>query len=103
MQNFQRPAHMCQVKVCAYRCTDRLHLLQGDAVQPSGRPENIWASTDGIISHRVADLDAEIARLTGLRDLLSAAIAPAAAPAPARPAPEDRVQTARPGKGIGVP
>ncbi|TDU02569.1 DNA-binding transcriptional MerR regulator [Streptomyces sp. 846.5] len=59
-----------------HRCADRLHLCPGDALPSSGRPEGICSSTDGIISRRLAAIDTEIARLTGLRELLSAAIAP---------------------------
>jgi MerR family copper efflux transcriptional regulator len=60
-----------------HRCADRLHLLTGDTLPPSGRPEGLCSSTDGIISRRLAVLDAEIARLTGLREMLAAAIDPA--------------------------
>ena len=71
-----------------HRCADRLYLLTGDTLPPSGRPGTLCTSTDGIISHRLAVLDAEIARLTRLRELLAAAIDPA----PPRPdrAPDER-------------
>ncbi|MEY9841017.1 hypothetical protein [Streptacidiphilus sp. EB103A] len=64
------------MRSCLTVCADRLHLCPGDALPPSGHPEGICTSSDGIISRRLAAIDAEIARLTGLRELLSAAVAP---------------------------
>ncbi|MCP9952085.1 MULTISPECIES: MerR family transcriptional regulator [Actinomadura] len=50
-------------------CADRLHLLDGDALPPYDSPA---CAQSGIARRRLAVLDAEIARLTGLRDRLAA-------------------------------
>ncbi|GGT68991.1 MerR family transcriptional regulator [Actinomadura citrea] len=66
-------------------CADRLDLLDGDALPPYGGPG--CAGSAGVARRRLAVLDAEIARLTVLRDALAtqiggtdAAGAPAAGP-----------------------
>jgi MerR family transcriptional regulator, copper efflux regulator len=63
-------------------CADRLDLLEGDTLPPYGGP-GACASPTGIVQRRIAALDAEIARLTALRDQLAARITE---PAPASPA-----------------
>ncbi|WP_433475644.1 MerR family transcriptional regulator [Spirillospora sp. CA-142024] len=50
-------------------CADRLHLLDGDALPPYDGPA---CPRTGIAHRRLAVLDAEIARLTTLRDRLAA-------------------------------
>ncbi|MEU7910551.1 MerR family transcriptional regulator [Microbispora bryophytorum] len=65
------------------RCADRLDLLEGDTLPPYGSPgcsgdagdESGGGSGSGIVQHRIAVLDAEIARLTDLRDRLASAVA----------------------------
>jgi DNA-binding transcriptional MerR regulator len=54
-------------------CADRLDLLEGDTLPPYGGP-GACASPTGIVQRRIAALDAEIARLTGIRDQLAARI-----------------------------
>lgn len=54
-------------------CADRLDLLEGDTLPPYGGP-GVCAAGGGIAQRRVAALDAEIARLTALRDQLAARI-----------------------------
>jgi MerR family transcriptional regulator, copper efflux regulator len=56
------------------RCADRLHLLEGDAVPSCGGPGGACSQASPVIQHRLAVLDAEIARLTGLRDQLAARV-----------------------------
>jgi MerR family transcriptional regulator, copper efflux regulator len=63
-------------------CADRLDLLEGGTLPPYGGP-GACASPTGIVQRRIAALDAEIARLTALRDQLAARITE---PAPASPA-----------------
>jgi DNA-binding transcriptional MerR regulator len=53
-------------------CADRLHLLEGDALPRYGDPSGVCSSTSGVVERRLAALDAEIARLTRLRDELAA-------------------------------
>ncbi|WP_182908327.1 MerR family transcriptional regulator [Microbispora sp. H13382] len=55
------------------RCADRLDLLEGDTLPPYGSPGCSGGS--GVVQHRIAALDAEIARLTDLRDRLASAVA----------------------------
>ncbi|MEU7695020.1 MerR family transcriptional regulator [Microbispora sp. SCL1-1] len=66
------------------RCADRLHLLEGDTLPPYGSPGcsgNGDGNGDGsgggrrVVQRRIAALDAEIARLTDLRNRLASAIA----------------------------
>ena len=52
-------------------CADRLDLLEGDVLPPYGRP-GACAGPTGIVARRIATLNAEIARLTTLRDQLAA-------------------------------
>jgi DNA-binding transcriptional MerR regulator len=54
-------------------CADRLDLLEGDMLPPYGGP-GACAKPTGIVERRIAALDAEIARLTVLRDQLAARI-----------------------------
>jgi MerR family transcriptional regulator, copper efflux regulator len=54
-------------------CADRLDLLEGDTLPPYRGP-GACASPTGIVQRRIAALDAEIARLTTLRDQLAARI-----------------------------
>jgi MerR family copper efflux transcriptional regulator len=54
-------------------CADRLDLLEGDTLPPYGGP-GACASPTGIVQRRIAALDAEIARLTTLRDQLATRI-----------------------------
>ncbi|MEU8118838.1 MerR family transcriptional regulator [Spirillospora sp. NPDC049024] len=68
-------------------CADRLDLLDGDALPPYGGPG--CTRSAGVARRRLDVLDAEIARLTELRDALAAQIgeaqaSPAAAPAGGR-------------------
>jgi len=68
---------------------DRLDLLEGDTLPPYGEP-GACATPTGIVQRRIAALDAEIARLTALRDQLATRIGadhashltPTAKPAP---------------------
>ncbi|MEU7886097.1 MerR family transcriptional regulator [Microbispora bryophytorum] len=64
------------------RCADRLDLLEGDTLPPYGSPGCSGGSAggesgggSGIVQRRIAVLDAEIARLTDLRDRLASAVA----------------------------
>ncbi|GIE88571.1 MerR family transcriptional regulator [Actinoplanes regularis] len=57
-------------------CADRLDLLDGDSLPPHGGP-GACARPTGVVNRRIAAMDAEIARLTLLRDQLAATIAPA--------------------------
>ncbi|MEV4296195.1 MerR family transcriptional regulator [Microbispora rosea] len=58
------------------RCADRLDLLEGDALPPYGGPGCTGGgSGSGVVQRRIAALDAEIARLTDLRDRLASAVA----------------------------
>jgi DNA-binding transcriptional MerR regulator len=54
-------------------CADRLDLLDGDTLPPYQGP-GPCARPTGIAHRRIAALDAEIARLTALRDQLAARI-----------------------------
>ncbi|BCJ47925.1 MerR family transcriptional regulator [Actinoplanes ianthinogenes] len=54
-------------------CADRLDLLEDDQLPPYGGP-GTCARPAGIVNRRIAALDAEIARLSGLRDRLAARI-----------------------------
>ncbi|GGO06893.1 hypothetical protein GCM10010116_13730 [Microbispora rosea subsp. aerata] len=54
------------------RCADRLDLLEGDTLPPYGSP---GCTGSGVVQRRIAALDAEIARLTEVRDRLAASIA----------------------------
>lgn len=54
-------------------CADRLDLLEGDTLPPYGGP-GTCARPTGIVARRLATLDAQIARLTALRDQLAARI-----------------------------
>ncbi|HET6502199.1 MAG TPA: MerR family transcriptional regulator [Amycolatopsis sp.] len=51
-------------------CADRLHLLEGDALPDYGAGG--CAQKSGVVERRIAALDAEISRLTRLRDQLAA-------------------------------
>ncbi|CAO5158967.1 DNA-binding transcriptional regulator, MerR family [Frankia sp. AiPs1] len=53
-------------------CADRLHLLEGDTLPRYGDPRGVCSSTSGVVERRLKALDAEIARLTKLRDELAA-------------------------------
>lgn len=65
-------------------CADRLDLLDGDALPPYGGPG--CTRSTGVARRRLAVLDADIARLTELRDALAARIGDAAdEPPPAAP------------------
>ncbi|MEU8274196.1 MerR family transcriptional regulator [Microbispora bryophytorum] len=69
------------------RCADRLDLLESDTLPPYGSPGCSGGAGDesgggsgsgggrGIVQRRIAVLDAEIARLTDLRDRLASAVA----------------------------
>ncbi|KAB8186626.1 MerR family transcriptional regulator [Microbispora catharanthi] len=59
------------------RCADRLDLLEGDTLPPYGSPgcSGGSGSGSGVVQRRIAALDAEIARLTDLRDRLASAVA----------------------------
>jgi MerR family copper efflux transcriptional regulator len=52
-------------------CADRLHLLEGDRLPAYGEP-GACAKATGVASRRIATLNAEISRLTQLRDRLAA-------------------------------
>jgi MerR family transcriptional regulator, copper efflux regulator len=54
-------------------CSDRLDLLEDDTLPPYGEP-GACARPTGIAHRRLATLDAEIARLTALRNRLAARI-----------------------------
>ena len=54
-------------------CADRLDLLEGDTLPPYGGP-GACATPTGVARRRIAALDAEIGRLTALRDQLAARI-----------------------------
>jgi MerR family transcriptional regulator, copper efflux regulator len=54
-------------------CADRLDLLEGDTLPSYGEP-GACATPTGIVQRRIAALDAEIARLTALRDQLATRI-----------------------------
>ncbi|MFD9735299.1 MerR family transcriptional regulator [Umezawaea sp. NPDC059074] len=49
-------------------CADRLHLLEDDVLPRYG--EGVCTRTSGVVERRIAALDAEIGRLTALRDRL---------------------------------
>lgn len=51
-------------------CADRLHLLDGDTLPLRGGPD--CSTANGVVDRRLATLDAEIARLSRLRDELAA-------------------------------
>ncbi|GAA1020809.1 MerR family transcriptional regulator [Acrocarpospora pleiomorpha] len=51
-------------------CADRLHLLDGDKLPPRAGPGCSMAS--GVVERRLAALDAEIARLSRVREQLAA-------------------------------
>ncbi|SNT64608.1 MerR, DNA binding [Streptosporangium subroseum] len=51
-------------------CADRLQLLDGDTLPPRGGPGCSMAS--GVVQRRLAALDAEITRLSRVRDQLAA-------------------------------
>ncbi|HEY7484665.1 MAG TPA: MerR family transcriptional regulator [Streptosporangiaceae bacterium] len=55
-------------------CADRLDLVDGDTLPPYGGPDHCAPST-GVVERRLAVLDAEIARLTDLRERLAARVA----------------------------
>lgn len=62
------------------RCADRLHLLEGDTLPPYGSPGcsgngDGSGGSSGVVQRRIAVLDAEIARLTDLRNRLASAVA----------------------------
>ncbi|MEU6425813.1 MerR family transcriptional regulator [Microbispora sp. NPDC046973] len=61
------------------RCADRLDLLEGDTLPPYGSPgcsgDSGGRAGSGVVQRRIAALDAEIARLTDLRDRLASAVA----------------------------
>lgn len=50
-------------------CADRLHLLQGDTLPPRGGP---GCTMSGVVERRLAAFDAEISRLSELREQLAA-------------------------------
>jgi DNA-binding transcriptional MerR regulator len=54
-------------------CAERLDLLEGDSLPPYGGP-GACAKPAGIAARRIATLNAEITRLTTLRDQLAARI-----------------------------
>ena len=54
-------------------CADRLDLLEGDSLPPYRGP-GACARPTGIVERRLAVLDAEIARLTRLREQLAARV-----------------------------
>lgn len=54
-------------------CADRLDLLEDDTLPPYGGP-GACSTPTGVVRRRLAVLDAEIERLTGLRDSLAARI-----------------------------
>lgn len=54
-------------------CADRLDLLEGDTLPPDGGP-GACARPTGIARRRITAFDAEIARLSALRDQLAARI-----------------------------
>jgi MerR family copper efflux transcriptional regulator len=58
-------------------CADRLHLIEGDSLPDYGRP-GACAQTTGVARRRLAALDAEIERLTRLRDGLASRLGPRA-------------------------
>jgi DNA-binding transcriptional MerR regulator len=60
-------------------CADRLDRLDGDALPPYGGPQ--CGRSTGVATRRLAALDAEVARLTVLRDQLAAQIGAATPPA----------------------
>lgn len=74
-------------------CADRLVLVEGDTLPPYGGP-GACANPTGIVQRRIAALDAEIARLTALRDQLAARISAQPA-AGSRARPENGLSTAR--------
>ncbi|MET8142550.1 MerR family transcriptional regulator [Sphaerisporangium sp. NPDC005288] len=51
------------------RCADRLHLLEGGRLPARGAPG--CTASSGVVERRLAVLDAEISRLTHLRDQLA--------------------------------
>ncbi|GAA0981204.1 MerR family transcriptional regulator [Acrocarpospora macrocephala] len=51
-------------------CADRLELLDGDTLPPRGGPGCTMSS--GVVERRIAALDAEIARLSQVREQLAA-------------------------------
>ncbi|WP_169951956.1 MerR family transcriptional regulator [Microbispora sp. H11081] len=59
------------------RCADRLDLLEGDTLPPYDSPGCSGGSGvgSGVARRRIAALDAEIARLTELRNRLASAVA----------------------------
>ncbi|MCM3886876.1 MerR family transcriptional regulator [Frankia sp. R82] len=57
-------------------CADRLHLLEGDTLPRHGDPGGVCSAASGVVQRRLAALDAEIARLTTLRNELAARSAP---------------------------
>ncbi|MFG2005168.1 MerR family transcriptional regulator [Spirillospora sp. NPDC048911] len=57
-------------------CADRLALLDVDALPAYGAQEGACSRPSGIAERRLASLNAEIARLTDLRDRLAAQLPP---------------------------
>ncbi|MFC4012139.1 MerR family transcriptional regulator [Nonomuraea purpurea] len=51
-------------------CADRLHLLDGDTLPARGGPG--CSTADGVVEARLAALDAQIARLSQVRERLAA-------------------------------
>ncbi|MFB7592158.1 MerR family transcriptional regulator [Streptomyces sp. NPDC056169] len=57
-------------------CVDRLPLLDAATIRARQVPEGVCFRASPVVSHRIAALDAEIARLTRQRDELAARSAP---------------------------
>ncbi|GAA3208843.1 hypothetical protein GCM10010468_25980 [Actinocorallia longicatena] len=55
-------------------CADRLELVQGETLPPHNSSE---CSVSGVVARRLSVLDAEIARLTALRENLAGTVRPA--------------------------
>jgi DNA-binding transcriptional MerR regulator len=72
-------------------CADHLHLIELDPTRPCGAAQ--VTSGPGIAARRLAALEAEIARLTGLRDQLAARVTGGGAPSRTRSA-SHRAETA---------
>jgi MerR family transcriptional regulator, copper efflux regulator len=54
-------------------CADRLDLLEDDSLPPYAGP-GVCAESTGVVARRIAALNAEIGRLTTLRDRLTARV-----------------------------
>lgn len=83
-------------------CADRLDALDGDTLPPYGAPG--CRNGSGVVQRRIAALDAEIRRLTRIRDRLAASITePGTGEPAAEPRPEPEGAEPPPVRRSGAP